>query len=106
MIDKPRTFNGTAEQQLEQIKRYLQDSNNQINAEISDISVCKFWEDTLKAINCTDKNSKSKENAIKSCVYSIFEKILSDISELSLNDVVCNTLTSGSIATNSEIEII
>lgn len=53
-IDLPNIGNGTAEEQLAQIRSYIYRNNEQLNATLANLSVDKMWEQTASALSASN----------------------------------------------------
>lgn len=53
-IDLPNIGNGTAEEQLAQIRSYIYRNNEQLNATLANLSVDKMWEQTASALSVSN----------------------------------------------------
>lgn len=53
-IDLPNIGNGTAEEQLTQIRSYIYRNNEQLNATLANLSVDKMWEQTASALSASN----------------------------------------------------
>ncbi len=60
-IDLPTIGQGTAEQQLTEIRSYIYKSNEQINATLANLTLDKIWEQTTSALSASTNNSNGTD---------------------------------------------
>lgn len=101
-IDLPTISNGSAEQQLMELRTYVYKSNEQLNATLSNLTIDKIWAETANALSASSNYNNDKADTLKTQYQKVRDLIIKTADSIVQTDERWNMALSGNYLAKSQ----